>query len=743
MALALLLTACSNTDANDRNEHQQVAAAAPLWTDISIDDAANPDEPVWDVRAVLSSHDGLPALLAGSVANPGEPNRAVIWDRSSLKKGTPLPLDVDAAESWVGNLSVVGEDTFAVGWTWERGQQTSFVQRSRDRRSWEPIAVPEELVDQDVYLHTVVDNGAGAPVAIGSSLEQIVAVDLTTGDIRVLPSGEHLTSYDVGGAATLGSSVVVLVTARNESAGDVVVPYVSNDGGSTWAAAGKLPGVENSVSGVVVTASGLVATGAHLVGDARRAAAWASADGRTWVREKVPHQPTAGWSTDLGAPVVDDSGVYAAVADSNRLETAIVRRTVRGEWESFGPPADQWRYPGTSAVLARDGDSLLVARSEDGRLQVGRQTRTARGWRFRVSRTTTSVAPVSWWTSMRVDGETVQAVGGRTVMEVTGTDNDWYRSHKLAAYSVIDGTLRGATLTPRAATGLADLSAATAPDGTQVVVGERRVYSFDGPRLELVGWRKRPGATWEPVNGLAAPRVSYLNSVAYVGGRWVIAGRDAANTWLGHAYGALWTSRDGRTWKRERGPFDVDQRSDSWIKHVCSLPDGDLLAVGGVQDAKTSSRPVAFRLDGKKWTRLSLTGLGPDAVALESCATTGDVTLVKGWELTQQFWSTSDGTTFTRHDIGVAGDNVGEVVSVPGGFAAAGMAHDRSRSQPVVWLSANGTRWTQVPIPASRSMSPGEVALWGDRLVVTMASASGPGVYVLENLAELLSTPIA
>ncbi|TNM45161.1 hypothetical protein FHP29_04975 [Nocardioides albidus] len=55
-----------------------------------------------------------------------------------------------------------------------------------------------------------------------------------------------------------------------------------------------------------------------------------------------------------------------------------------------------------------------------------------------------------------------------------------------------------------------------------------------------------------------------------------------------------------------------------------------------------------------------------------------------------------------------------------------------------MWMSTDGKAWRAVPVPVDRSFSTGILTVWGDRLVVALTSDSGPAVYVLENLADLL-----
>lgn len=104
----------------------------------------------------------------------------------------------------------------------------------------------------------------------------------------------------------------------------------------------------------------------------------------------------------------------------------------------------------------------------------------------------------------------------------------------------------------------------------------------------------------------------------------------------------------------------------------------------------------------------------------------------------QAHWVTHDGKGFEPLAIGDQGDTTGDVIAVPGGFAAAGADHDRGHSQPVVWLSPDGLAWRPLSVPTASWSTVADVVLWNGRLVVALRRPSGPGAVVLENLDELL-----
>src|SRR5690606_26951742 len=97
-----------------------------------------------------------------------------------------------------------------------------------------------------------------------------------------------------------------------------------------------------------------------------------------------------------------------------------------------------------------------------------------------------------------------------------------------------------------------------------------------------------------------------------------------------HSYGAVWTSRNGASWKRQKGPFEVGSNRNSWLSDSCALPGGDLMVVGGVAGVSTSSEAAAFRRTKGKWKRMDLDGLGGNVSGLNTCAGADGVVFLQG-----------------------------------------------------------------------------------------------------------------
>ncbi len=741
LAIALATTACSGTD-EPRPSVRTIPQAH--WTNISIDSPALPGHPTLSVSHAIGSSGDLPATMVGTATAPGEPTRPVVWHPTRNGPGEPEPLDVPGTDGWPGQITQVRETTYVVVRSIHRGGESRpHILSSIDRRTWAPVDVPsdalEKLAKREVDVDRVVDDGNGHPAGLGASHDEVVVVNVKTGAAERLPAaGDGLVSSGIDGAATLNGGLVVLVSTRDQHGKDGVSPMRSDDGGLTWQAAAPLAGSQVDVAGVAIVGSTLVATGDRLVNGTRKPRAWTSPDGLTWKAESVGFSGEPGWSVDLSAPTAgDDSIAFVAVEDSISLETRVLRRNPTGRWEPHGPTTTGWTHPGSDAVITTDGSDVVVARAENGDFQIGRINRTKRGWAFaRVDEPSADDA-VSWWESIRPDGDDISLIGGRPTTTPLGEDG-WKLSNRLMALRITDSKLVQTTWDPGSSLNLAESKWVTAPDGSQVVIDVRE-SDKDTMTYTLEGWHRRPGGSWRPVRGLEVPHSANLQSLDFHAGLWVLTVRDRADMSGGHEFGAVWTSRNGRRWTRDKGPFDLGDQN-SWLTGTCTLPNGEVMAVGGRDGSKGSSRPLAFIRRRDAWERLKLGALGSDVTSLSSCTSRGTDTVITGSSDSQRHWTTGGAVRFKPLRIGKRRDEVGDITVLMDGFVAPGTQYAGGRSRPVVWLSADGDKWRALPVPVQRAMSVGPLATWGDRLVVALTSTGGPGVFILENVAELLHT---
>lgn len=175
---------------------------------------------------------------------------------------------------------------------------------------------------------------------------------------------------------------------------------------------------------------------------------------------------------------------------------------------------------------------------------------------------------------------------------------------------------------------------------------------------------------------------------------------------------AVWTSLDGLTWSR--APDDPVFK-DAHIKAVSTGGPG-LVAVGWHHRAWFSS-------DGLTWKLASVPPVPPDVypgddgdkpqIYLTDVAAAGDRLVAVGWAMMNDnsevavVWTSADGTTWTDvpidPDVLPRGSRFSSLTGGPDGFIASG---EDALGGPAMWTSGDGLRWRQVGSDAFRSAQP-------------------------------------
>lgn len=750
LAATLALTACTggsdDKDADDgaspspssTDTSTAAPAADPDWSTLGVHEDALPENPVVDVVDNVAAVGKQPMLYVGSVAAPGEPSRATVWRVTDKGLGDDQALDVGGSHSYVNDVGAGSGNTVIVGGAWEGGGSTPFALTSRDRKSWSAMPVPDELTEREVPLAEVVVDAEGVAWAAGVDAEHVaVAVNLSSGEVVDLPAYKKAELRDVYDIAVVGKNLVALVEALQVDGGQTTVAYVSKDGGATWQAARELPGEETWVAGMVQHDGTLVATGQRQAGTDIVPTSWTSSNGTSWKQEPVPQvaEHHEGWAAWLQAPVVVQGNVYAPLVDGEKLFGTILRRTSSG-WTHVGK-LPNWAGPGAVVNIGSNGKQIAVVRDGYGQMQTSRMT-TGGAWTATGTQPS-MVAPVNWVDSLGLDGDVPVLVGGRTNVLLRGGDS-WSRVTDLTRFAVREEGLKPLAWSPKTASGLSGSQILADDKGRTVLIGERlRPGTGEADGSGLVGWVREKNKPWKVVTGLAGPRSEFLSSIVHLGNQWVVVGSDR-DSFVGsaHTRGAVWVSKDGATWKRQKGPFDVSPTLDSDLDGACRLPGGDLLVVGAVENPGTGSAPLAFRRTKGAWKRVNLSGLGGGATSLSSCAGVGDEVVLQGRAQADKAWKTVDGKKFEAIEIGTEDDVVEAIVALDQGYAAPGTVRRGSTTRAVVWLSKDGSTWRAVDVPTDRPMSGSHVLAWGDRLLVSLSASSGPALAVLENPAELI-----
>ncbi len=241
-----------------------------------------------------------------------------------------------------------------------------------------------------------------------------------------------------------------------------------------------------------------------------------------------------------------------------------------------------------------------------------------------------------------------------------------------------------------------------------------------GPGLVAVGaydaydamadiWTSSDGRTWSRVIGQElGPGV--INDVT-CGGPGLVAVGDGEGD--GSARGAVWTSRDGLAWSRAP---DDPVFGRGWIKAVTAGGPG-LVAVGFPHRAW-------FSPDGLTWTRASVPPVPPDVypgdngqtpqVYLDDVAAAGDrLVAVGGMMMNDEshqavVWISADGMTWTDvpldREVFPLRSSIKEVIGGPDGFIAIGA--DDPDGPPSMWTSPDGLHWSRADPTTSHSALP-------------------------------------
>ena len=647
--LGLGLSACTNASPRSEVMSTGIGDVQASWS--SIDTAETlPTEPVVMIAASVPMTGALPALAVGSVGEPGQPTKATVWDAERLDPLQAVALEVGGTESEASAVAMVGDITYVLGRTWQSGTIQPFIQSSTDRKTWRTVELPPVVEEQEVRLSEIGGHPESGLIALGLDRQgKPVSVSIESGKAVGLPTPDYGRLSGFSAATSSDSGLVAFAEVQQDEGGQQTIVLRSKDFGTTWEAVGELYGTETSVSGVVALKNGFIATGYALRGNDYGASAWFSKDGKKWFPETLPalKDHKAGWSTWLTAPTSMQGQTFVGSADSEKLANQVLRRSAQGRWSVFGE-APAWRTPGAAASVIANGKTLITVRAWNGLLQTGALTRQGT---WRAGNESGAEPVMSRWETVSVLGETATFVGSRSKVEVTS--DGWSMKPDLSPFAVDGGSLAATEWQPKDAEQSTSYASATDQDGNTFVAGvESRAATgqSEADATDVRGWFRAAGSSdWQEATGLSGQQTESMHTVDFHDGEWVIVGMDRSSfSGSAHSYGAVWTSSDGRSWKRAKGPFEVSSTTNSSLSASCKL-DGGLLAIGSAEDNSTGSTASAFRRVNGTWERLDTTSMGADVTDLDSCASAGDTVLVQGTAGGRDaVWSTTDGNKFEQ-----------------------------------------------------------------------------------------------
>lgn len=700
-----------------------------------------------------------PALFAAIRATPQGRHRLQVsaWDGGAWQ-----PADVGpGVPGEPQQVSLSGSDVVAAmgGWTWEAGTMWPYLLTSTDRATWTPVQLPESLNSYSITT-IAVDGGRVVALAQGEQrsaalvvVDQAAAGDATITPLPAAPEGDH---RSFGGMAIAGDTVILTGRQGPGSEGPSLA-FRSSDAGRTWAEPAAIsPGDRTQAWGVTRLPSGFVVTGAEPIpGDPagnRRMAAWFSPDGATWTAESVPEPDRFRWTGQdaaLGVPTTAGDYVVAVAGSSNSRSSRLFQRQPSGEWIATAETnqvADAAGRLGRVAPIEQPSGSdapgaLLVSVGGAHGTVVGRVTSGV--W-------TTDITPLAY----RDPPTFSEMISGRLAVtrqrQFLPFGDGGFRTINQPTLVGLDGDALGVLpWDPAEAAEAEDVEIAV--HGTAEVLMTSRMSENDETQ-PITGWfRAAPGQPWQPVTGFGADAYESLSDINHLGGRWVLRGHHADDP-AGTVQAMLWTSADGVAWSRADGDFADGDRS-SGIGDVCLDPAGRAVAVGWIYLTETTSTAAWWTEQDGRWQRSTLP-TEPDVASSFSNCHTADGRLVINGELTgdARRWTIDAAGTLQPADppvvdapTGARGDSaqpfeLNDIGEVPGGYLATGRLDTTEYTGRVLWLSADGTRWTWLPVPTAEPDASLMARADGDDVIVLSSSINFSQAWRISDIASVIAS---
>jgi hypothetical protein len=246
-----------------------------------------------------------------------------------------------------------------------------------------------------------------------------------------------------------------------------------------------------------------------------------------------------------------------------------------------------------------------------------------------------------------------------------------------------------------------DIVRAVATGSSLIAVG----HDTSGPDENAAVWTSTDGIRWKRVSsdGLTGPGDQDLNGIAMLGPDVIGVG---SNTSGGTADAAVWISHDdGASWSRVSDPGLVVP-GDQVMRRVIAAPTG-LVALGYTDAGGGRDAAVWTSTDGERWTPVPSTGFdGAGDQEMLGAATFGDEVIAVGYSATEAgdldaaVWTESEGvwSRVTSDPLGGPSDQqMTSVLTTGSGLVAVGYDTSGGDHDAAVWTAANGTTWKRVP----------------------------------------------
>lgn len=658
-----------------------------------------------------------------------------------------------------------GESVAAVGgWTWEAGTIWPYLLTSTDRRTWTPVQLPQSL-DGSWVSGVAVDGGRVAAIArnAGGDAATIVIDPTRTGqpEVTALPAVPDGQRRAVDAIAVKGDALVVTAEQGPPTGETTLLALHSPDAGRTWSESNPIgSGERRGLTGVTALPSGFLITGHDPIPDdpdrSVRAAAWFSPDGISWQAETVPEPDGFRWkdhNSGLGRP--EAAGEYAlAVALSTSSRTSrLYQRQPTGEWIALAETnqvADDagrggWVAPAVQPTGSGAPGAVFMAIDGAHGTVIG--TSASGVW-------ATSVAPTMYrdpphFSELITGGPEWRMLTRQRQFLPFG--NGGFRTVNEPALVGLSGdALAVLPWDPAQAGDFEDVEPASAGTAEVVLVG--RLTENESART-ISGWyRAGTGQPWQPVSGFGEQPDESMLEVIHIGDRWILWGNTSDKVTGDVAQAMMWTSADGVSWSRAQGDFADGDRSSS-IGRVCTDPAGRPAAVGWLLLTDELLTATMWSEQNGRWQRSTLPADPSVGSRFSWCGTVGGRLVIEGYQDgRRQRWTVDATGAFhpepdpvvdvvipDRHGFGDPID-LQEVRSVPGGYLATGAIRTSTYSGPVLWLSADGTTWTWIPVPAAQPDPSVHVGVDGADLIVASGATNVSQAWRIPGIGSVIAS---
>lgn len=733
---ATVLNSCTHEP--ETRQRWPLATVRPL----AVPDSMRLTQPKVDIGQLIPGSAGLPWLIGGSYAEPGQSGAPAVWLSDDANIWSKIPIS-DAVEGDFDGWAEGGTELTALaGSVWRDGMRVNKLWTSTDRRQWHERTLPQALTGGTEITDLSVDGTS--VLLLGSAVDGKQTVLRLDADDNVsavpLPTVGPDEQLDAWELVAAGNTVILLATTGPEGATTAPVLYHSSDSGANWSPRARLTDNRGYFGGITRTDDGFVLVGSVRADSSPSApplpAAWHSVDGASWLPERVPAapedlrlEPASGVS--LRSPIAADGTVTALAHAPDAAVAGMYRRHNDGSWELVGTTGDN-AYSGAKGSIVARPDGSIIGVIDDGGVRIGRLT---------ADRTWTDVQQLSrravpFGGSLVLDPDRRLVRTGRSVWQVHA-DGTTSRSGEFMLVSLhVDAAVKTEWL-PREAGSLHGTLTSIGPGGIEVVLGS--AVDLENSSVTARGWWRSPLSTdWHPVSGFDPTTTLEMGTLGQVGNQWMLTAHGRPNIgFTTRGTGQIWSSTDGTSWQQM--PVRSEGELSSRIAAVCAGPNSKHIAVGWVEQTPGTTVAAAWGLDGQ-WQRLNLGAFDDFDGSLSGCAAGPFGFVVDGTiDGRSAVLQSATGDDWQKAVVLGRGESLADITARPSGFIAAGRVQDSAMSAPALWVSRDGRAWNPVRVPSLDSSTARIGELEDGEIAVFLPAEDGEPISVIDDVDGLIA----